>query len=104
MRVGHKITELSIWRLYQALIMRQTLLYLLLFVGCVTADAQERPRVVQTSPENGAMSVDPATNELRVTFDQPMATSGYSFVGVAPRSQRIPAGRSGYPTRPSFSR
>ena len=84
MRVGHKITELSIWRLYQVLIMRQTLLYLLLFVGCVTADAQERPRVVQTSPENGAMSVDPATNELRVTFDQPMATSGYSFVGGGP--------------------
>ena len=63
--------------------MRQTLLYLCLFVGCLTVDAQERPRVLQTSPENGAMSVDPATNELRVTFDQPMA-SGYSFVGGGP--------------------
>lgn len=30
------------------------------------------------------MSVDPATNELRVTFDQPMVTSGYSFVGGGP--------------------
>ena len=84
MRVGRKITELSTWCLYWVLAIRQTLLYLLLFVGCLTADAQERPRVVRTSPENGAMSVDPATNELRVTFDQPMVTSGYSFVGGGP--------------------
>lgn len=84
MRVGHKITELSTWRLHRALIVRRTLLCLWFLVGCVTVDAQERPRVVRTSPENGAMSVDPATNELRVTFDQPMVTSGYSFVGGGP--------------------
>ncbi|MDE2722542.1 MAG: Ig-like domain-containing protein, partial [Gemmatimonadota bacterium] len=72
------------WRLHQVLIVCQTLLWLWLFVGFVTVDAQERPRVVRTSPENGAMSVDPATNELRVTFDQPMVTSGYSFVGGGP--------------------
>ena len=88
MRVGHKITELSTWRLYQVLTMRQTLLYLFLFVGCVTVDAQERPRVVRTSPENGAMSVDPATNELRVTFDQSMLT-GVSFVGGGPTAPEV---------------
>ena len=88
MRVGHKITELSTWCLYRVLAIRQTLLYLCLFVGCVTVDAQERPRVVRTSPENGAMSVDPATNELRVTFDQPMAT-GVSFVGGGPTAPEV---------------
>ena len=84
MRVGHKITELSTRCLYRVLAIRRTLLWLCFFVGFVTADAQERPRVVRTSPENGATSVDPATNELRVTFDQPMVTSGYSFVGGGP--------------------
>lgn len=104
MRVGHKITELSTWCLYRVLAIRQTLLYLCLFVGCVTADAQERPRVVRTSPENGAMSVDPATNELRVTFDQPMATNSYSFVGGGPTFPEDTGRPQWYPTRPSFSR
>ncbi len=52
----------------------RTLLWLWVFAGCVTAGAQERPRVVRTSSENRALSVDPATTELRVTFDQPMET------------------------------
>ena len=64
MRVGHKITELSTGCLYRVLAIRQTLLYFLFFVGCVTVDAQERPRVVRTSPENGVMSVDPATKDM----------------------------------------
>lgn len=60
---------------------RRTLLGFCLFIGCVTAGAEEPPRVVQTVPENGAQSVDAATTELRVTFGQPMDTKrGWSFV------------------------
>ena len=60
---------------------RRTLLGFCLFIGCVTAGAEEPPRVVRTVPENGAQSVDVVTTELRVTFDQPMDTKrGYSFV------------------------
>lgn len=81
---GEALNQGQEGHLHRALIVRRTLLCLWFFIGFVTVDAQERPRVVRTSPENGAMSVDPATNELRVTFDQPMVTSGYSFVGGGP--------------------
>ena len=47
---------------------RRTLLGFCLFIGCMTAGAEEPPRVVQTVPENGAQSVDAATTELRVHF------------------------------------
>ena len=58
-----------------------------LFIGCVTAGAEEPPRVVRTVPENGAQSVDAATKELRVTFDQPMDTKrGWSFVILGSKS------------------
>ena len=62
---------------------RPILLWFWLFVMGATAGAQERPRVVQTFPENGATAVDPATNELRVVFDQPMGRR-VSFVGGGP--------------------
>ena len=39
------------------------------------------PHVVKADPDNGATNVDPNLKELRVTFDQPMDTGGYSFVG-----------------------
>ena len=66
---------------------RGILLGFCLFVGCATAGAEEPPRVVRTMPENGAQSVDAATTELRVTFDQPMDTKrGYSFVIVGSKS------------------
>src|SRR5262249_54349241 len=42
------------------------------------------PRVAAASPDDGAMNVDPVTRELRVTFDQDMDRSGYSFVGGGP--------------------
>ncbi len=44
----------------------------------------DRPRVVKTSPDNGAIDVDPSTRELRITFDQEMEKGGYSFVGSGP--------------------
>jgi hypothetical protein len=39
------------------------------------------PRVVQTTPENDAVDVDPATSEIVVVFDQPMDPAGRSIVG-----------------------
>ena len=63
----------------------RTLLLLGLFIGCMTAGAEEPPRVVQTVPENGAQSVDAATTELHFTFDQPMR-GGYSFVTTGGKS------------------
>lgn len=84
------------WRLHRALgrvwadgvvnrnaVTRPILLWFWLFVMGATAGAQERPRVVQTFPENGATAVDPATTELRVVFDQPMG-HGVSFVRGGP--------------------
>src|SRR5580658_8132182 len=37
-------------------------------------------KVVTIIPNDGAIDVDPATKQLRVTFNQPMDTRGYSFV------------------------
>ncbi|MYB57034.1 MAG: hypothetical protein F4X51_11635 [Gemmatimonadetes bacterium] len=66
---------------------RRTLLGFCLFIGCMTAGAEEPPRVVRTVPENGAQSVDAATTELHVTFDQPMDTKrGYSFTIIGNKS------------------
>ncbi len=66
---------------------RRTLLGFCLFIGYTTAGAEEPPRVVRTVPENGAQSVDAATTELHVTFDQYMDTKrGYSFVTVGNKS------------------
>ncbi len=57
----------------------------LLVLGLATTPAlADRPRVVKAVPDNGATSVDPATRELRVTFDQDMQTGGFSFVGGGP--------------------
>ena len=99
------------WHLHRALgdgvvkrnaVTRPILLWFWLFVMCVPAGAQERPRVVQTFPENGATAVDPATNELRVVFDQPMGV-GSRLCRVAPHSLNLPPSLIGHPTRPSFS-
>lgn len=39
------------------------------------------PEVVSTTPATADTSVDPATREIRVKFDQPMNRGGFSFVG-----------------------
>lgn len=39
------------------------------------------PTVLKTSPETGADHVDPATTEIRVTFDQDMSPKGWSWTG-----------------------
>lgn len=49
------------------------------------------PRIVQTTPTVGATNVDPAVQEITVTFDQDMA-SGFSWTGGGPDR---PPGREG---------
>ncbi len=60
------------------------------------ADAQtltllERPRVLEMTPANGAQDVDPATSELRVTFNVPMG-GGFSWTGGGENYPEIPDG------------
>ena len=40
-----------------------------------------KPTVVKLEPANGATGVDPGIEEIRVTFDRPMATGGMSWCG-----------------------
>jgi Bacterial Ig-like domain len=42
--------------------------------------AADQPRVVETFPTHGAMDVDPATSEIRVTFDKEMCDGCWSWV------------------------
>lgn len=37
------------------------------------------PTVIESMPETGSTDVDPATTELRVTFDEPMAAGSWSW-------------------------
>lgn len=49
--------------------------------GAIAADTEPTgPKIVSTSPAIGASAVDPATTEIRVTFDQEMA-GGFSWTG-----------------------
>ena len=57
------------------------------------------PKVTKLSPENGAMDVDPAMKTIRVTFDMPMSTDGFSFTGGGPTFPKIPDG-----AKPRWSR
>jgi beta-lactamase regulating signal transducer with metallopeptidase domain len=47
----------------------------------ITLPAGPAPELVTVSPAIGAQEVDPAITEIRVTFDQDMTTSGYSWTG-----------------------
>jgi hypothetical protein len=46
----------------------------------------EQPRVVETFPANGATDVDPATDEIRVTFDKEMSDGSWSWVKSSPEA------------------
>jgi hypothetical protein len=49
----------------------------LLFLGLIAGPAAaDRPRVLKAIPDDGATGVDPATRELRVSFDQDMDQRG----------------------------
>lgn len=47
------------------------------------------PQVVATVPELGAGAVDPQSSEIRVTFDQPMDPSSYSWVTLGSRFPEV---------------
>jgi beta-lactamase regulating signal transducer with metallopeptidase domain len=51
-----------------------------------------RPNIVSTSPEVGAKNVDPALQEISVTFDQDMS-EGFSWTGGGPDYPPIPEGQ-----------
>lgn len=51
------------------------------------------PRVVRLEPADGALDVDPATSELRATFDRPMA-EGWSWVTEGPETFPETTGRA----------
>lgn len=52
------------------------------------------PTIEKLEPENGAMDVDPATQELRVTFNVPMG-AGMSWTGGGPQFPKIVEGKTG---------
>src|SRR5688572_7470042 len=55
-----------------------TLIMLFAHVGSV---ATAVPKVVKAEPDDKQQQVDPATRQIRIEFDQPMHTGGYSIVG-----------------------
>lgn len=57
--------------------------YLFVAIWAATAAASP-PQVTESVPANGAEDVDPALREIRVTFDQDMNRSAYSWVGGGP--------------------
>lgn len=50
------------------------------------------PKIVKMEPANDATDVDPATKELKVTFDMPM-DKGFSWTGSGPKYPKSPAGK-----------
>ncbi len=59
-----------------------------------SADVESRvrvPRIVKLEPANGTIDVDPATSELRVTFDLPMG-DGMSWTGGGPDFPKTTSG------------
>ena len=62
----------------------------LLFVALFTLPSLAAPpTVVKATPDNGDQNVDPATKEIRITFDQPMSRGGHSIVGGGPTFPKI---------------
>ncbi len=63
--------------------------------AAANADAPARtPRVASATPDDGAFDVDPATRELRVTFDQDMSHDSMSILGDGPSFPADPAGQA----------
>lgn len=57
-----------------------------------TAALTQKPRIVQLEPAQQAQDVDPATTELRVTFNVPMDT-GMSWTGSGEHYPRLAEGK-----------
>ena len=60
--------------------------------GTTSAQAQDAPRIVLTSPKNGATDVDPTLKEVAVTFDRDME-GGMSWTGGGPEMPVSPKGK-----------
>ena len=56
------------------------------------SQAGRAPKVVSTSPADGATDVDPGLKEIRVTFDQDMDNGGMSWTGGPPMFPPSPPG------------
>lgn len=56
----------------------------------------DRPRVVETFPADGATDVDPATTEIRATFNKTMADGCWSWVRSSPEEFPESAGEVHY--------
>jgi beta-lactamase regulating signal transducer with metallopeptidase domain len=50
------------------------------------------PKIVKSTPENGATDVDPRLGIISITFDTPMAP-GFSWTGDGPRYPPVPEGQ-----------
>jgi hypothetical protein len=55
-----------------------------------------RPKVLSVTPANGAKDVDPATTEIVITFDQPMAGGYVTYAGSDGREFYPPTDSHGY--------
>jgi hypothetical protein len=62
----------------------------------VPAWEADRPRVIATFPEHGASGVDPATKEIRVTFDKEMTDESWSWVRSSAEEFPESAGQTHY--------
>lgn len=58
-------------------------------------DPNSPPRIVKMEPPNGAIGVDPAIAEIRVTFDMPMS-GGFSWCGGGDHYPKIAEGQKPY--------
>jgi len=54
-----------------------------------------KPLIVNMTPPNGAVNVDPNTSEIRITFSVPMG-GGFSWVGGGPNFPNAPPGKRVY--------
>lgn len=81
---------------------QQTLTDLRTAIAQLTASAPvtdwraDRPSVVETFPASGATDVDPATAEIRVTFNKAMADGNWSWVRFSDKTFPTSAGEIHY--------
>ncbi len=53
------------------------------------AESSGAPLIVEMVPQNDATDVDPSLKEMRIVFDRPMNTGGFSFCGGGPNYPNI---------------
>lgn len=58
--------------------------HLLILLATATAALAQSPKVLSAIPDHGDIDIDPATTEIRITFDQDMSPHGRSICGGGP--------------------